>query len=112
MKTTAQSALDEPGFVTSYQGRAYPAFFRGEPLPWLGITYPALFANSLARALWRRLCCPHGFHLFDEVHSIEFGHRLSCDACELGVCISPEPTLEEVLRAEGILPGEPASNLR
>jgi hypothetical protein len=95
-------------FVTTYQGRHYPPFFRGESLPWLGITYPVLFTFSPLRSAWSRLMCPRGWHLFDEVHSMEFGHRLSCDACDLSVAIGPEPTLEEVLRAEG-LPGSSQS---
>ena len=90
----------EPGLLATYQGCEYPTFFRGEKLPWLSITYPSFLDNRLARSLWLHLLCPRGLHLFDEVHSIEFGHSVSCDACSLSVNISPEPTLEETLARE------------
>lgn len=45
-------------------------------------TYPSILDNRLSHWLWKRLCCPRGWHLWDEVLS-ELGHRLSCDACDI-----------------------------
>ena len=45
-----------------------------------GYSYPSVFDNSLAHWLWKRLCCPRGWHLWDEVVSHD-AHYLYCDAC-------------------------------
>ena len=79
----------EADWVKVYLGREYEAFFRGEKLPWLGITYPSWLAHNWVYAIWRRTGCKQGWHLWDEVHSLEFGHRIYCDACELEVGMVP-----------------------
>ena len=45
-------------------------------------SYPPIFDNRFSHWLWKRLCCPRGWHLWDEVLS-ELGHCLYCDACEI-----------------------------
>ena len=54
-----------------------------------GITYP--LPRFLQRLwfwdLWARLCCPHGWHLLDEVWCMD-DHYLYCDACEMRVEIT------------------------
>lgn len=45
-----------------------------------GLTYPKILDNKFIKWLWRKLMCKYGYHLFDEVLSIEH-HYLSCDAC-------------------------------
>lgn len=60
-----------------------------------GITYPFstlhwVWMWELIYRVWRRLCCPHGWHLLDEcVASGNNGseHTLDCDACGLTVWI-------------------------
>ena len=42
----------------------------------------------LPQRLWHWLCCPRGWHLFDEVWSIETGRYLVCDPCQLVVNVS------------------------
>lgn len=54
---------------------------------WLDVTYPYIFQNSVIQWLWKRVFCPTGFHLFDEVQSVD-DHCLSCDACDFVVNIS------------------------
>ena len=54
---------------------------------WRGITYPEFLDNELARWLWKRWGCAREYHLFDEIYSVENGHRLYCDACGLTVYI-------------------------
>ena len=49
------------------------------------VTYPRWLQNRLAWWLWQRLCCPRGWHLWDEV--ISDRHYLVCDACETEVPI-------------------------
>ena len=51
---------------------------------WMGVTYPSVLGYPVILALWRRICCPRGWHLFDEVDSHDF-HYLYCDACDLRV---------------------------
>lgn len=46
-----------------------------------GITYPVIFDNELSRRIWKKVLCPNGFHLWDEVSSLE-GRTLTCDACD------------------------------
>lgn len=46
-----------------------------------GYTYPHIFDHRLVHAVWRRLFCPRGWHLWDECWSPE-AHVLFCDACE------------------------------
>lgn len=60
---------------------------------YVGLTYPRLFQNRLARAVWRRFLCPRKMHLFDECASSE--HTLECDACELRVHIVLVETSKE-----------------
>ena len=49
-----------------------------------GITYPIplFLQHGPLYRIWRRFMCPHGWHLLDEVWSLE-GHSLVCDACDL-----------------------------
>ena len=54
---------------------------------WLGVSYPYVFQNIFVWKLWKNLFCPMGWHLFDEVQSID-EHYLSCDACDAMVHIS------------------------
>ena len=56
---------------------------------WLGITYPSIFGNAFVWAIWARLFCRRGWHLWDEVLSIE-SHSLFCDACELDLEVAEE----------------------
>ena len=49
-----------------------------------GITYPGLLGYVLP--MWRRMCCPREWHLFDELWT-GTGHALVCDACGLIVHI-------------------------
>ena len=42
--------------------------------------------NRLCWWLWKRLCCPIGWHLWDEVASDR--HYLYCDACEIEADLS------------------------
>lgn len=57
-------------------------------MKYLGITY-RLPANRITWWLWRRIFCPRGWHLFDEVSSVEW-HYLGCDACGLAVQVADE----------------------
>ena len=50
------------------------------PSYYQGYTYPAVLDNRLAHWLWKRLCCPRHWHLWDEVWS-GFDHVMYCDAC-------------------------------
>lgn len=59
------------------------------PRGWIGITYPSLLDNSLARGVWRQFFCGRGWHLFDEVMSLS-AHYLSCDACGFHLDVSGE----------------------
>ena len=69
---------------------------------WHNITYPAIFQNTPALWLWGKLCCPRGWHLFDEwlgtcLHNSDeeckregcngHGHAIICDACGLEIDI-------------------------
>jgi len=53
---------------------------------WYGITYP--LSNVLCYKpilkFWKKHCCVHGWHLFDECDSSGV-HSLYCDACELDI---------------------------
>ncbi len=44
-------------------------------------TYPLWLDSPPVRFVWRILFCRGGWHLWDEVESIE-EHYLFCDACE------------------------------
>lgn len=57
----------------------------------LDITYPGLFQNSLMLNIWKNIFCPAGWHLFDELQSMD-DHYLSCDACDLAIHISKNNT--------------------
>jgi hypothetical protein len=46
---------------------------------YIGYTYPSILDNRLAHWLWRKVCCPRYWHLWDEVLSDI--HVLYCDAC-------------------------------
>lgn len=64
---------------------------------YVGLTYPKIFSNKLARWLWKRYLCSKNCHLFDECMSDSY-HYLSCDACELAVHISHIESLEKARR--------------
>ena len=61
---------------------------------WLGITYPRLLDHAPVQYLWRRVFCPMGWHLWDEVWSLE-DHVLFCDACEMEIKIDDAAAREE-----------------
>lgn len=51
-------------------------------------TYPRLLQNKVVWALWKRICCPRGWHLWDEVLSFTGpggNNYLHCDACGAAV---------------------------
>ena len=50
-----------------------------------GITYFPIFDDEFIQWLWKLVCCPREWHLFDEVEGEE--HYLYCDACGLYVYI-------------------------
>lgn len=58
---------------------------------WLGVTYPLpeFLQVELLFGLWAKFMCPHGYHLLDEVQSLE-AHSLFCDACDLDIAIVTE----------------------
>jgi hypothetical protein len=58
-------------------------------MAWQGITYPGILCHPPVLWLWRRLACPHGWHLWDEVIGVLHQHSLSCDACDLALDIAP-----------------------
>jgi len=60
---------------------------------YVGLTYPKIFQNRLARAVWKRFLCTRNMHLLDECASAE--HTLECDACELRVHIALVETSKE-----------------
>lgn len=45
-----------------------------------GCTYPAWLDNKRTHRAWKRVFCPQGWHLWDEVWSLD-SHYLYCDAC-------------------------------
>ena len=53
-----------------------------------GITYPKVFQNEIIWFLWKKFFCNRGWHLFDEVQSVN--HYLYCDACEKTVLLKEE----------------------
>lgn len=55
---------------------------------WRGISYASLLDNRFCHWLWKRWFCPKGWHLWDEVMSLE-DHSLYCDACEMEVWLTP-----------------------
>lgn len=52
-----------------------------------GYTYPAILSRGPIGWLWKRFCCPMGWHLWDEVlgtgGAAESGweHYMVCDVC-------------------------------
>lgn len=60
---------------------------------YIGITYPKVLRNKIAKWLWRKFMCTRHRHLFDEVWSPfdsdfpDSNHYLYCDACGLLVNI-------------------------
>lgn len=56
---------------------------------WYGITYPVpvFLQREWFWNLWKKYMCPRGWHLLDEVMSID-DHSLFCDACELNITIT------------------------
>lgn len=46
----------------------------------VGHSYPRWIQNSACWWIWRKLCCSCGWHLWDEVVTLD-RHYLSCDAC-------------------------------
>jgi len=53
------------------------------------VTYPKIFQNRFTWAVWRKMFCVNGFHLFDEVWSAA-DHYLYCDACDLSIDVKGE----------------------
>lgn len=53
---------------------------------WYGITHfvPEFLQGDWLWKLWSKYMCPNGWHLLDEVQSVE-SHYLFCDACGLSV---------------------------
>jgi len=47
----------------------------------IGYTYPRLLQHRVVWWIWKRVFCPHGWHLWDEVGGET--HYLYCDACEI-----------------------------
>lgn len=50
------------------------------------ISYPKILDNEQSHKLFKDIFCTQGFHLFDEVLSMD-SHTLYCDACGLTVYI-------------------------
>lgn len=46
-----------------------------------GYTYPKILQNNFIFSIWKNFFCVKGWHLWDEVLSIQ-DHYLHCDACE------------------------------
>lgn len=44
------------------------------------VTYPSILDREWVQKIWRRWCCPRGWHLFDEVRGRGYQY-LHCDAC-------------------------------
>lgn len=74
----------------------------GDKDPFHGITHPPLFTLKIFGRypflwLWKKICCSHRWHLFDEVLTSSLSaeeracglheHNLYCDACGLTVNI-------------------------
>jgi hypothetical protein len=57
-----------------------------------GITYPFFkVMPRWFRKAWKRIMCPRGYHLLDEVLSTygsEPSHYLYCDACDMEIVIA------------------------
>ncbi len=47
-----------------------------------GHTYPGFLEPRPIRWLWKKIWCPRGWHLWDEVSNSDGDHYLHCDACE------------------------------
>jgi len=45
-----------------------------------GYTYPRIFQNRFIWLIWKKFFCTMGWHLWDEVESID-SHSIYCDAC-------------------------------
>ena len=60
---------------------------------WLGVTHPLpeFLQVDLVFRLWAKYMCSCGYHLLDEVQSLE-SHSLFCDACDLDIAIVTERT--------------------
>jgi hypothetical protein len=54
---------------------------KGLSMNYENYTYPKFLQNRLAHWLWKKLFCRMGWHLWDEVLSLDY-HYLYCDACE------------------------------
>ena len=58
----------------------------------LEYSYPNFLDNRLSHWFWKKFCCKHGWHLFDEYSFLndnkEWENRLSCDACGESIKIS------------------------
>jgi len=59
---------------------------------WYGITYPipAFLQVEWVWNLWSKTMCPNGWHLLDEVMSLN-NHYLFCNACEIDIPLAGEP---------------------
>ena len=64
-----------------------------------GYTYPSLLQFRLVWWLWKHLCCPSGWHLWDEVVSCR-RHYLYCDACDSEEDLSDSQDREAELDAK------------
>ena len=56
-----------------------------------GITYPCpvFLQKDWCWKLWAKVMCPKGWHLLDEVMSLN-NHYLFCDACEISIPLAGE----------------------
>lgn len=59
--------------------------------PYHGYSYSYLLSNRLVRFIWKKLCCPTGHHLWDEVSDL-WDHYLYCDACGKMIAIDDQRT--------------------
>ena len=62
--------------------------------PFYDVTYPFwwIYLPDWFYRLWKKCMCPRGFHLLDEVMSVE-SHYLICDGCGIEIKIE-EPKKE------------------
>jgi len=63
-----------------------------------GYVYPRCFDNYRMWWVWRKLFCPRGWHLWDEVSTPDESY-LFCDACgeEVGIHESPNETTKAAM---------------
>lgn len=73
--------------------------------PNLEITYPKFLQNDIVRLLWHKLFCKNGWHLFDEVQSVD-SHYLFCDACALTIWMDTNKTVWDYITEKIYLEGK------